>query len=113
MNVMSDIGVSRCTYRVTWSAADEECVATCRELPSLSWLAETQEGALRGLRDLIAEVVADVRDSGEVAPEPLQSRICSASPRVGEKLHRKPATEAAQEHLSLNQYVVRRLINAS
>jgi predicted HicB family RNase H-like nuclease len=33
--------------------------------------------------------------------------------RVGEQLHRKLATEAAQEHVSLNQYVVRRLTNAS
>lgn len=33
--------------------------------------------------------------------------------RIGEQLHRKLAMEAAQEHLSLNQYVVRRLTNAS
>jgi len=100
---------------VTWSGEDEEYVATCLELPSLSWLAETQEEALRGLRDLIADVVQEMRDSGEQVPEPLSSRTYSGkfNLRVGEQLHRKLATEAAQEHLSLNQYVVRRLTNAS
>ena len=33
--------------------------------------------------------------------------------RVGEHLHRQLAMNAAQEHLSLNQYVVRRLSGAS
>lgn len=32
---------------------------------------------------------------------------------TGEQLHGRLAMEAAQEHLSLNQYVVRRLSNAS
>ena len=32
---------------------------------------------------------------------------------VGEQLHRRLAMQAAEEHLSLNQYVIRRLNNAS
>ena len=92
------------TYRVTWSAEDEEYVATCLELPSLSWLADTQEDALRGLRELIADVVQDMRDSQEPVPEPLSSRAYSGkfNLRVGERLQRKLAMEAAQEHLSLD-----------
>jgi predicted HicB family RNase H-like nuclease len=48
-------------------------------------------------------------------PDPLSSRSYSGkfNLRVGEQLHRKLAMEAAEEHLSLNQYVVRRLNNAS
>ena len=81
----------------------------------MSGLAETQEKALRGLRDLIADVVQEMRDSGEPVPEPLSSRTYSGTfiLRVGEQLHRKLATEASQEHVSLNHYVVRRLTNAS
>jgi predicted HicB family RNase H-like nuclease len=81
----------------------------------MSGLAETQEEALRGLRGLIADVVQEMQDSGEQVPEPLSSRTYSGkfNLRVGEQLHRKLATEAAQEHLSLNHYVVRRLTNAS
>lgn len=109
------IDVTRYTYRVTWSVEDDEYVATCLELPSLSWLADTQEDALRGLRDLVVEVVRDLTDSGEPVPEPLSSRSYSGkfNLRVGEQLHRRLAIEAAEEHLSLNQYVVRRLSDAS
>ncbi len=115
--LMSDttLDVTRYTYRVTWSVEDEELVATCLEFPSLSWLAGTQEDALAGLRDLVAEVVHDLHESGEPVPEPLSSRSFSGkfNLRVGTQLHRRLAMEAAEEHLSLNQYVVRRLNNAS
>ena len=100
---------------MTWSVEDGEFVATCLEFPSLSWLADTQEGALRCLRDLAAEVVDDLRSNHEPVPEPLSSRTYSGkfNLRLGEELHRKLAMEAAAENLSLNQYVVRRLTKAS
>jgi len=114
---MSDtqIDITRYTYRVTWSLEDNEYLATCLELPSLSWLADTQEDALRGLREVIAEVVQDLSETGELVPEPLSSRSYSGkfNLRVGEQLHRRLALDAADEHLSLNQYVVRRLTDAS
>ena len=34
------------TYRVTWSAEDNEHVGLCTEFPSLSWLAPTPAKAL-------------------------------------------------------------------
>jgi predicted HicB family RNase H-like nuclease len=51
---------------------------------------------------------------GEAVPEPMSERHYSGkfNLRVGEQLHRRLAVEAAEEHLSLNQYVVRRLTNA-
>ena len=109
------IDITRYTYRVTWSVENGEYVATCLEFPSLSWLAVTQEDALRGLRDLITEVVEDLQDSGETVPEQLSSRSYSGkfNLRVGEQLHRQLAIQAAEEHLSLNQYLVRRLTNTS
>lgn len=107
--------VSHYTYRVSWSAEDEEFVATCLELPSLSWLASTQDEALHGLRDLVDDVVKDLHRNGEPIPEPLSSRTYSGkfNLRVGERLHRQLAIKAAEEHLSLNQYVVRILGDAS
>ena len=111
----TSIDISRYTYRVTWSVEDDQFVATCPEFPSLSWLADTQDDALHGLAALIAEVVDDVRADGEPVPEPLSSRAFSGkfNLRVGTQLHRKLAMEAAEEHLSLNQYILRRLTNAS
>ena len=107
--------VSHYTYRVTWSPEDEEFVATCLELPSLSWLAPAQDAALHGLRALVEDVVADLKRAGEAIPEPLSSRTYSGkfNLRVGERLHRQLAIKAAEEHLSLNQYVVSKLSDAS
>lgn len=98
-------------YRVSWSEEDQEFVGTCVELPSLSWLATTPEQALAGILDLVAEVVDELLYGGEPVPEPLSTKHYSGkfNLRIGEDLHRKLATEAAERHLSLNQYVVSRL----
>ncbi len=54
----------RYTYRVTWSEEDNEYVGLCAEFPSLSWLASSPEAALRGIRKVVAEVVADLEANG-------------------------------------------------
>ena len=53
------------TYRVTWSAEDDEFVGLCAEFPSLSWLAPTHEEAFAGIRKLVADCVADMEANGE------------------------------------------------
>lgn len=59
------------TYRVIWSEEDGEYVGLCEEFPSLSWLDEEPESALKGLREIIADIIADMRKTGEKIPEPL------------------------------------------
>lgn len=51
------------TYRVTWSEEDAEYVGLCAEFPSLSWLAQTPEGALKGVSKLVSEVVRDMNNN--------------------------------------------------
>lgn len=101
-------------YRVTWSAQDEEFVATCAEFPSLSWLASSQIEALQGLQDLLRGVIADMQEQGEQVPQPFAERSYSGkfNLRVGESLHRELAINAAEEGMSLNQYVLRKLTAA-
>jgi predicted RNase H-like HicB family nuclease len=41
------MNINHYTYRVTWSAEDNEHVGLCAEFPSLSWLAPTPEKALQ------------------------------------------------------------------
>lgn len=54
--------VSHYTYRISWSAEDDEFVATCVEFPSLSWLASTQTDALQGLETLLRETLSDMEE---------------------------------------------------
>lgn len=102
---------SHYTYRVTWSGDDGEFVATCLEFPSLSWLAATQLGALQGLEAVIRDVLADMASAGETIPVPFSERIYSGTfnVRIGTSLHRDLAVHAAEDGMSLNQYVVKKL----
>lgn len=93
------------SYRLLWSEEDGEHVGLCAEFPSLSWLAASPEAALRGMRRLVAEVVADLQASGEEIPEPIASRAYSGRflVRVPPEVHRQLALEAAEAGVSLNR----------
>ena len=95
----------RYTYRVTWSEDDREHVGLCTEFPSLSWLARTPEAALKGIRQIVANVVKDMQESGEPLPEPIASRQVSGKfmVRVPPEVHRKLAMQAAEAGVSLNR----------
>lgn len=64
------MSVDHYTFRVTWSPEDGEHVGLCAEFPSLSWLADTPESALKGIRRLVSEAVVDMQASGEPVPAP-------------------------------------------
>jgi len=95
----------RYTYRVTWSEEDEEYVGLCIEYPSLSWLAPTPQEALEGIRQVVAEVVADMEANEERVPEPIALRHYSGkfTVRIPPDLHRRLALEAAESGISLNR----------
>ncbi len=95
----------RYTYRVTWSEEDEEYLGLCAEFPSLSWLAGDPEEALRGIRQVVADVVADIQANGESIPEPLAVRKYSGKflLRIPPDVHRRLAIEAAEAGVSLNR----------
>ena len=95
----------RYTYRVTWSEDDEEHVGLCVEFQGLSWLAPSAEAALKGIRRVVAEVVADLETSGEPVPGPIAIKSYSGKfmVRVPPDLHRRLALEAAEAGVSLNR----------
>lgn len=97
----------RYTYRVTWSAEDQEYLGTCVEFPSLSWLDEDEDEAFRGIRKLVREVVADMQVNGEAIPPPLSEKRYSGKfqIRTTPEIHRKLAIEAAEAHVSINRWV--------
>ena len=105
------MNINHYTYRVTWSAEDQEHVGLCAEFPSLSWLAPTPEQALAGIRRVVRDVVADLNTSGENVPEPLAEKQFSGRfiVRVPSVVHRALATEAAEQGVSINRLVSAKL----
>lgn len=99
------MSVDHYTYRVTWSAEDGEHVGLCTEFPSLSWLAKTPEAALKGIRQIVAEAVADMQASGEAVPVPLAEKYYSGEfrVRIPPEVHRSLAIQAAEQGVSLNR----------
>lgn len=99
------------TYRVTWSAEDGEHVGRCTEFPSLSWLADSPEEALHGIRRLVADVVSDMVETGEDLPTPLADKQYSGEfrVRIPPEIHRSLAMQAADQGVSLNRLVSAKL----
>jgi predicted HicB family RNase H-like nuclease len=95
----------RYTYRVTWSEEDQEYIGLCAEFPSLSWLAGSQEEALKGIRQMAAEVIEDMQLSGEPIPEPIALKSFSGKflVRVPPDTHRRLVLEATEAGISLNR----------
>jgi len=93
------------TYRVTWSEEDAEHVGLCAEFPSLSWLALTPEAALKGIRNLVGEVIVDMQSNAEAVPEPIAIKRFSGKfmVRVPPDVHRQLAIQAAEAGVSLNR----------
>ena len=93
------------TYRVTWSAEDSDHVGLCAEFPSLSWLARTPEKALAGIRQAVAEAVADMQTNGEQIPNALAEKHYSGEfrVRIPPEVHRALAMQAAELGISLNR----------
>ncbi|MBP3730221.1 MAG: toxin-antitoxin system HicB family antitoxin [Mailhella sp.] len=95
------------TYRVTWSAEDEEYVGLCAEFPSLSWMDKSQEKAFMGIVSLVCGIVEDMKSNGETVPVPLSERKYSGHfvVRTTPETHRKLAMQAAEAGVSLNRLV--------
>jgi len=102
----------RYTYRITWSEEDKEYVGLCAEFPSLSWLTDTQEGALRGINNVVAEVISDMESNSETVPEPLSVKRYSGkfTVRIPSDIHRKLAIQAAESRVSFNRLISSKLV---
>ncbi len=88
-----------------WSEEDEEFVGLCSEFPSLSWLKNSPEAALKGIRALVKSTIKDMAENNEQVPEPITGRKYSGKflVRVPPEVHRHLAIEAAESGVSLNR----------
>lgn len=58
----------RTDYSVEWSAEDNQHVGLCGGFPSLSWLDDTPEAALAGIKRVVAVVITDLLHNKEPIP---------------------------------------------
>lgn len=57
-------------YEAQWSVEEREFVGLATEFPSLSYLAPTPYEALAGIKTLVAEVMREMAQTGEVPRAP-------------------------------------------
>ncbi len=81
------INIEHYTYRVSWSAADGEFVATCAELPSLSWLA----GWLPGRRSEGSDPGGRGRRPRPAGPAPRAGRCRRRAGRQPQPVGQRPS----------------------
>ena len=100
--------VNHYTYRAEWSAEHGEYVGRCIELPWLSRWAPTMQQAIASVERTVDEYLAE---SEESAPRPLTERNFSRKflVRTSPALHARLAVEAAEQNVSMNQWVVQKL----
>ena len=102
------LNVNRYTYRSEWSSEFGEYVARCLELSWLSQRAPTLREAIAGVEQAVDEYLAD-REGG--VPRPLTDRKFSGRfvVRTSPMLHARLTVEAAEQNVSMNQWVVQKL----
>lgn len=106
------IDASRYPAQVFWSEDDKGFIAVASDLPGCSAVGDTQEEALRELREAIAGWIDAAQSVGNPVPAPstpisdYSGKVLLRMPR---SLHAKLAVTAKQEGVSLNTYVVQLL----
>ena len=102
--------MNRYTYRAEWSAEHGEYVGRCIELPWLSQWAPTMQKAIADGRARRRRIHRRARGRGTCRP-PLTERQFSGKflVRTSPALHARLTVEAAEQNVSMNQWVVQKL----
>lgn len=105
------VNINHYAYRVRWSEENDDFIASCAELPGVTFTSESQLEAFVGIRTAVAEEVERRRAANEEVPEPLAERHYSGRilVRVPPELHRRLTIEAAEQQVSLNRLISNRL----
>jgi hypothetical protein len=104
--------VNHYTYRVGWSPHHGEYSGSCVEMPFLRREAPTAQAATAAIEAAVDEHVAAMQGcGGDTPPMPIADRSYSGTivVRTSSELHRRLALEAAEERVSMNQWVVQKL----
>ena len=99
------------TYRVEWSEEDQVHLGSCLEFFSLKAHGKTPEEALKQIRKVVKETIIWMKEEKETIPEPfgLKPFKGNLTLRTSPALHRQLAVEAAQQQVSINQYILQKI----
>ncbi|HEU0192271.1 MAG TPA: type II toxin-antitoxin system HicB family antitoxin [Mycobacterium sp.] len=99
------------TYRAEWSQEYGEYVCRCIELPWVSQWAPTMREAFAAAEQAADEYVAGREAAGETVPRSLTEHRYSGNfmVRTSPALHARLTLEAAEQAVSLNQWVIQKL----
>jgi predicted HicB family RNase H-like nuclease len=103
--------VNHYTYRAEWSPERGEYLGRCIELPWLKRWAPTLQEATAAVERTVDEYLAEQVADGCEVPAPLTERQYSGKfvVRTSPELHTRLAIEAAEQHVSMNHWVVQKL----
>lgn len=104
--------VDKYSYRVEWSEEDGAHIATCLELPTLKAHGKTMELAIKAIKKVVTATLKWMKeDKGEI-PEPFSTRQFKGNLtlRTSPEVHRQLATHAAEQGVSINQYILSRVM---
>ncbi len=99
------------SFRCDWSAEDEIYIGRCLELPSVVAHGDTRATAMAESQVAVEAALEWMNEEGEEIPEPFGSKKFSGQIplRMPEHVHRELAMNAAQEGVSINQYVLSKI----
>ncbi len=100
--------MQRYSFDIRWSEEDGEYVATCPSFPGLSALAETEEEALMEAKVALNLFIESYQERGVPLPEAntVQDYSGQIRTRLPKSLHGQAAKAAAEDGISLNQFIV-------
>jgi predicted HicB family RNase H-like nuclease len=99
------------TYRAEWSAPHCQYRAICLEFPGLHAIALTPHEAIEHVQKLVGEILAEYADGGMDPPKSLTDHRYSGQfmVRTSPELHERLMVEAAEQGVSMNQWVAYKL----
>ncbi|PJM78606.1 type II toxin-antitoxin system HicB family antitoxin [Bifidobacterium scaligerum] len=105
------VDINHYAYRVRWNEESNTFVASCAELPEVTFTSDSQLEAFVGIRLAVAEEAERRQSQSEEVPEPLAERHYSGRilVRVPPELHRRLTIDAAEQQISLNRLISNRL----
>lgn len=94
-------------FNLIWSNRDNEYMVTCPEFPGLSAFGATAEAALAEAQTALELFIETYNEDGITLPEPQTVPEYSGqlTLRLAKSLHAQAAKLAADDEISLNQYV--------